>query len=68
VNKTDLHGEYTFRLRWSRSDANVSGATDADEPPDLFTALKEQVGLKLIPARNSIPVLVIDSVTLPSPN
>ena len=41
---------------------------DANAPPPLFTAIKEQLGLKLEPQKLDAPVLVIDNLEHPSPN
>jgi uncharacterized protein (TIGR03435 family) len=41
---------------------------DADAPPDLFTALQQQVGLRLESTRAPVDVLVIDKLEKPSEN
>jgi uncharacterized protein (TIGR03435 family) len=64
VDKTGLPGRYDFKLLWTADDAP---ATDSD-PPTLFTAIQEQLGLKLESAKEPVPVLVIDHVDQPSPN
>jgi uncharacterized protein (TIGR03435 family) len=64
VDKTGLTGRYDFKLLWTADDAP---ATDS-EPPTLFTAIQEQLGLKLESAKEPVPVLVIDHVDQPSPN
>jgi uncharacterized protein (TIGR03435 family) len=64
VDKTGLTGRYDFKLLWTADDAP---ATDGD-PPTLFTAIQEQLGLKLESAKEPVPVLVIDHVDQPSPN
>ena len=43
-------------------------ADDANAPPPLFTAIQEQLGLKLEAQKADVPVLVIDHVDHPSPN
>jgi uncharacterized protein (TIGR03435 family) len=56
VDKTGLAGTYDFKLSYAAaSDANSSG-------PDFFTALQEQLGLKLEPQRVPVDFLVIDHV------
>jgi len=44
-----------------------AGAPRGDSP-SLFTALEEQLGLKLEPTKGSVDVLVIDHVEKPTPN
>ena len=64
VDKTGLTGRYDLKLQWSPDDAP---ATD-NSAPSLFTAIQEQLGLKLEPAKEPAPVLVIDHIELPTPN
>jgi uncharacterized protein (TIGR03435 family) len=64
VDKTGMSGRYDFKLRWTPDDA-VASDTD---PPTLFTAIQEQLGLKLEAAKEPVPVLVIDHVDQPTPN
>ncbi len=44
------------------------GFTGTDAGPALFTALEEQLGLKLEPAKGPVQVLVVDQVEMPSAN
>jgi uncharacterized protein (TIGR03435 family) len=64
VDKTGLTDRYDLKLRWTPDDA-VASDTD---PPTLFTAIQEQLGLKLEHAKEPVPVLVIDHVDQPTPN
>jgi uncharacterized protein (TIGR03435 family) len=64
VDKTGLTGRYDLKLQWAPDDAP---ATD-NSAPSLFTAIQEQLGLKLEPAKEAAPVLVIDHVDPPTPN
>jgi uncharacterized protein (TIGR03435 family) len=63
VDQTGLTGSYTFKLEWVRG----TSATDSDLP-SLFTALQEQLGLKLEPTRGPSEVIVIDQAEKPSAN
>jgi len=65
LNKTGLTGRYDFQLRWT-ADGASAGATDA--PPDLFTAIQEQLGLKLQAAKGPVTTLVVDHVEQPTAN
>jgi uncharacterized protein (TIGR03435 family) len=65
VDKTDLTGRYDLKLQWTPDGAP---ATTEDSAPSLFTAIQEQLGLKLEPAKEPVPVLVIDHIDPPTPN
>ncbi len=70
IDKTGLTGRYDFRLQWT-ADNVVNGAADnsaADAPPNLFTAIEEQLGLKLQPAKGPVETLVVDHVEQPTEN
>jgi uncharacterized protein (TIGR03435 family) len=65
VDKTGLTGNYDVTLRYmSQPSANES----PDAPPEIFTALQEQLGLKLEPARAPLRILVIDHIERPTEN
>ena len=72
VNKTGLDGSYDFTLKWlpqQTADApNAESATAEMDAPSIFTALDEQLGLKLVPAKGMVEVVVIDSIERPSGN
>jgi uncharacterized protein (TIGR03435 family) len=74
LDKTGLTAAYTFILNdtspQAQSPASPDDSGSASEPtaPSLFTALPEQLGLKLEPGRGPVPVLVIDHVEHPSQN
>jgi uncharacterized protein (TIGR03435 family) len=64
VDKTGLTGNYDIDLKWTPDDQQ--GTPDAG--PSLFTALEEQLGLKLVPAKGPVDKLVVDHVEKPSEN
>jgi len=66
VDKTGLAGKYDMDLAWSRDDAAAPASDSA--PPSIFTALQEQLGLKLQPSKSPVETFVIDHVELPSEN
>jgi uncharacterized protein (TIGR03435 family) len=75
VDKTELTGTYDFSLRWTplQAAAAPGGESGGASLPDaegasLFTAIEEQLGWKLVPAKGSAQVLVIDHIWQPSPN
>jgi uncharacterized protein (TIGR03435 family) len=70
-DKTGVAGRFAFNLAWTPdripSEAPPPGIPPIDpNGPSLFTALQEQLGLKLEPAKGSVDVLVIDSVEHPT--
>jgi len=65
IDQTKLTGKYDFKLSWT-PDTVPNPAADA--PPGLFTAVQEQLGLKLEPTKAAAPVLIIDHVERPSNN
>ena len=71
-DKTGLTGRYDFTLTFAREPATpaaVSGdAPPPSEAPDITTAVQEQLGLKLVPAKGMMDVLVIDHVERPTVN
>ena len=79
MDETGLKGGYDFALNWNpvESAAAAGEANTSQVPgeaaaggagPSLFTALQEQIGLKLKPAKAPVEVLVIDRVEQPSEN
>jgi uncharacterized protein (TIGR03435 family) len=73
VDRTDLVGKFDVDLRWSSRPLGAGldpRAANADllNQPSIFTAVQEQLGLKLEPRTEDMDVLVIDQVQQPSPN
>jgi uncharacterized protein (TIGR03435 family) len=76
IDKTGLgDAKYDFDLTWTPNlFPNDQRATDqrataaGDAPPSLYTALEEQLGLKLVPAKDPVKVLIVDHIERPSPN
>jgi uncharacterized protein (TIGR03435 family) len=67
VNQTGLNGRYDFDLRFTK-DEQAAAAAEANAPPGLFTAVQEQLGLKLDAVKAPAPVLVVDHVERPGAN
>ncbi len=70
VDKTGLTGKYDIDLKWQPDamQAGPNASAGADALPDLFSALQEQLGLKLEPAKGPVDVYVIDHAEKPSEN
>jgi uncharacterized protein (TIGR03435 family) len=78
IDRTGLPGRFDFVLQWTPDDsqfiglrspgANQPSADNLSAPPDLFTAIQEQLGLKLEAAKVPVDVLVVDHVEHPSAN
>jgi uncharacterized protein (TIGR03435 family) len=76
LDQTGLEGRWDFTLNWTPDESQFKGMgvtvpppTDsADAPPNLYTAIQEQIGLKLEATKAPADVMVIDHVEKPSAN
>ena len=74
VNQTGLTQRYDFVLNWTREGALSNGekSGESESPtgtgPALFTALQEQLGLKLVNSRGPVEIIVVDSIGRPTEN
>jgi uncharacterized protein (TIGR03435 family) len=82
LDQTGLNGKYDFALKWTPDKSSkamsvgaVDGKTVTDKvpPPEssgssIFTAIQEQLGLKLESTKAPVEVLVIDHIERPSEN
>ncbi len=66
LNRTGLGGNFDFQLHWARDRGD--GASTNSPDPGIFTALEEQLGLKLKSARAVVNVVVVESAIEPGPN
>jgi uncharacterized protein (TIGR03435 family) len=72
VDKTALVGRFDFDLEWAPDETQFGGEVpiatpDAPSPP-LFTAIQQQLGLKLEATRGPVSALVVDNAERPSEN
>ena len=78
-NQTGLKGIYDLTLEWAPDetreaaaatyDGKAGAAVPADASgPSIYTALEEQLGLKLVARKSPVEVLVVDSIEKPSEN
>lgn len=73
INKTGLAGRFDYRLEFAPDETMPGFQPDAGDPSEpagvsIFTAIQQQLGLKLEPAKGLGEFLVIDSVARPSEN
>jgi uncharacterized protein (TIGR03435 family) len=76
IDQTGLAGRYDFTLNWTPDDSQFGGmaaklpppADNTNPPPNLYTAIQEQIGLKLDATKAPTDVMVIDHVQKPSEN
>ena len=62
LNRTGLNGEYQFRVEFSPKEGDDSGHSS------IFSALTEQLGLRLESGKAPVEVLIIDRAERPSEN
>ena len=65
VDETGFAGRYDFVLKWTPGESSTN---DPNASPGIFTAVQEQLGLKLEPTKGPTDVLVIDHIEKPSEN
>jgi len=65
IDKTGLAGHYDFDLEYVRGNPD---AADGADDRSIFTAVQQQLGLKLVPANQPFPIVVIDHAERPSAN
>jgi uncharacterized protein (TIGR03435 family) len=75
VDKTALSGRYDFDLDWAPGEDEFGGMMSARPPladdsakPDLFAAIQQQLGLRLLATRGPVETFVIDNSERPSDN
>jgi len=73
IDRTGLTGTWDLEVSYTPEKSQLPPGVELPagiDPngPSLFTAIEEQLGLKLRPARGPVEVLVIDSVQQPTPN
>jgi uncharacterized protein (TIGR03435 family) len=82
LDRTGLKGNYDFTLKWTPDQSSagmMQGPPGGGPPPDnapppdasgpsVFTAVQEQLGLKLESTKGPVDILIIDHVEQPSEN
>jgi bla regulator protein blaR1 len=70
MNKTGITGRFDISVKFSRegTQPSISEPTDPTGFPSIFTALQEQLGLKLEPAKGPVEMFVIDHIERPAGN
>jgi uncharacterized protein (TIGR03435 family) len=70
IDRSGLTGTFDFDLQWTPDTGGVPAAGDAplSDLPPLVTAVREQLGLKLVPARAPVDVYVVEAASRPVAN
>ena len=70
VDATGIPGRFDIELNYTPPEgpARMNGAPIPDPPPSIFTAIQEQLGLKLEKRKGPVEVLVIDHIEIPTEN
>jgi len=69
TDKTGLTGNYDIELKWTPDEARPpSGDASSDAAVTIFTAVQEQLGLKLQATKGPVETLVIDQAEMPTAN
>ena len=68
VDGTRLTGSYDFKLNWTPELGTAAPAASVDSGPSIFTAVQEQLGLRLAATKVPVRVLVVDQIDRPDEN
>jgi uncharacterized protein (TIGR03435 family) len=77
IDQTELKDRYDLKLSWTPDESqyggrlpppNADSGANGDPPPPLFTAIQEQLGLKLEATKAPVKVMVIENIDKPSAN
>ena len=68
INRTGLEGAYDTELRFATEGAALAATNRGDDMSSVFTAVQEQLGLKLQSDRGPVLFIVIESVQKPTPD
>ncbi|HMD35168.1 MAG TPA: TIGR03435 family protein [Vicinamibacterales bacterium] len=70
-NRTGLDGYYSVSLHYALPSLNADPSAPpppGDDAPQFVTALQEQLGLKLVPEKTKVKILVVDHIERPTPD
>ena len=67
IDKTGFQGLYDIRMKWAPDTPTPTGTAPPTEPY-IFTAIAEQLGLRLVSTKGPVDVIVIDSAEKPTAN
>ena len=75
LDQTGIEGRYDLTLQWTADETQFNGRggqmprlQTGFEPPDIFGAFREQLGLRLVAKRDLAPVMVVDRLDRPTAN
>ena len=71
ADRTNLSGTYEFQIDWAPDVAASSAGTAPAPDPNavsIFTAVREQLGLRLEPEKQQVDVLIVDRADPPTEN
>jgi uncharacterized protein (TIGR03435 family) len=69
LDRTGLTGVYDFKLEWSGEEQSADGSTAANPAgASIFTAMQQQLGLKLEATKAAVEVFVIEQAAKPAEN
>ncbi len=66
INRTGLDAQYDVTLSYAPPRLDPTAAPD--DAPSIFTAVQEQLGLRLVPEKTMVKIFVVDHIERPTPN